>query len=64
MGDAFADNPKAWNGDHAASDRPETPGMLLADARLKVKDPDIRDLANTILTRFGVEAEGSGRTLL
>jgi len=63
VGGFLADNPKVWCGDHAASDRPETPGILLSDAGLAVKDPDLKDLSATILTYFGARAEGAGRKL-
>ncbi|MBN2498870.1 MAG: alkaline phosphatase family protein [Deltaproteobacteria bacterium] len=59
----LADNPKAWCGDHAASDAVETPGFLAASAPLRVEDPSLLDLANTARRHFGLPAKGAGRPL-
>ncbi len=62
-GDFIAPNPKAWCGDHAASDVTETPGVLLADSKPTRTDPDLKDLAPSLLALAGVEPDGPGRPL-
>ena len=52
----FADNMKKWSGDHAASDVAQTSGILISNRKLSVDDPDIIDIAPTVLRRFGVKA--------
>jgi hypothetical protein len=49
----FADNPKKWSGDHAASDVAETPGILVANRPIVSENPGIVDLAPTALRHFG-----------
>ncbi len=49
----FADNPKKWSGDHAASDVEETPGILISNRPLPVANPDLVDFAPTALRFFG-----------
>jgi predicted AlkP superfamily phosphohydrolase/phosphomutase len=54
---AFHDNTRAWSGDHCID--PElVPGVLIANHRLGDGDrqPEICDMAPTILTLFGVDA--------
>lgn len=63
-GSYLAANPKAWCGDHAASDVQETPGFITANVRLAHQDPNLLDLAPTLLADCGVEPAGSGRSLL
>ena len=63
-GEALADNPKAWCGDHAASDVKETPGALLSNAKIRHEDPALVDLASTILGLFDAPVSGPGRPLL
>ncbi len=62
-GDALAPNPKAWCGDHAASARDETPGFLVADQRPKRSDPDLKDLATSLMRLAGQQPSGPGRDL-
>ena len=63
VGDAFAKNPKAWCGDHAASDVHQTPGIYLSDSAPSESDPDLKDLYASILDRCGVAPDGSGKVL-
>ena len=49
----FEDNVKAWQADHCV-DTELVPGILFSNRRLNVTDPEIIDLAPTILTLFGV----------
>jgi predicted AlkP superfamily phosphohydrolase/phosphomutase len=63
-GEALADNPKAWCGDHAASDVKDTPGVLLSNATIRHEDPALVDLASTILGLFDAPISGPGRPLL
>jgi predicted AlkP superfamily phosphohydrolase/phosphomutase len=49
----FADNPKKWSGDHAASDVRETPGILLTNRPFRAAEPGIVDIAPTALRHFG-----------
>jgi predicted AlkP superfamily phosphohydrolase/phosphomutase len=62
----FADNPKKWSGDHAASDVAETPGILVANRPIVRDDPGIVDLAPTALRFFGKAppAHYTGRSVL
>lgn len=62
-GDPLAPNPKAWCGDHAASARDETPGFLVADRRPKCSDPDLKDLATSLVRLAGQQPSGPGRDL-
>lgn len=58
----FADNLLKWSGDHCmAAD--EVPGILAANRPIAVADPELLDMAPTILRRFGLEppAEMKGR---
>ena len=63
-GDPLVDNPKAWCGDHAASDVVHTPGVLLSNAKLRHEDPALVDLSSTILGLFQAPISGPGRPLL
>ena len=62
----FEPNTRKWSGDHAASDVVDTPGIILATARLARQDPAIVDLAPTALQFFGVAVppEMEGHALL
>ena len=62
----FADNPKKWSGDHAASDVAETPGILVSNRPLPRENPAIVDLAPTALRFFGKTppAHYTGRSVL
>jgi predicted AlkP superfamily phosphohydrolase/phosphomutase len=62
-GDFLADNPKAWCGDHAASDVVETPGILLSNEMLKKTDPNLIDLPASLLASFGAKSSGPGKDL-
>ncbi len=61
----FDDNTKKWSGDHCMAAN-LVPGILLSNRPLAVADPDLRDLAPTILARFGLAptADMEGRDLL
>ena len=58
-----APNPKAWNGDHAASDVAETPGILLSDQKPSKADAGLKDLTASLIALGGLSPEGSGRVL-
>jgi predicted AlkP superfamily phosphohydrolase/phosphomutase len=62
----FADNPKKWSGDHAASDVTETPGVILSNRRLPREHPGIVDLAPTAMRFFErtPPAHYTGRSVL
>jgi predicted AlkP superfamily phosphohydrolase/phosphomutase len=47
------DNTDAWIGDHCMSAR-EVPGVLLSNRKIRVADPDLIDIAPTILHEFGL----------
>lgn len=64
VGETLCDNPKAWCGDHAASDVKETPGFLISNAKIRHEDPSLVDLAPTILGLFDAPISGPGRPLL
>ncbi len=61
----FDDNTSKWSGDHCMA-HDEVPGVLLVNRPLTRDHPDLRDLAPTILARFGVAPlpEMAGRDLL
>ncbi len=52
-GDVFTDNTKAWSGDHCIDPR-LVPGVLFSNWRMPDGEPQIQDLAPTILSMFGV----------
>ena len=58
------DNLDRWSGDHCI-DHVLVPGILVTNRKLELSDPDLTDLAPTILGRFGVEVPESmtGRDL-
>ena len=60
----FEDNVKAWQADHCV-DTELVPGILFSNRRLDATDPEIIDLAPTILTLFGVPvpAHVDGKTI-
>lgn len=62
----FADNPKKWSGDHAASDVEETSGILVSNRAITATTPDLVDFAPTALRFFGksVPAAYVGHDLL
>jgi predicted AlkP superfamily phosphohydrolase/phosphomutase len=54
----FADNCKAWSGDHCI-DPGQVPGVILCNQKLleeAAEEPSIADLAPTLLTLFGIPA--------
>ncbi len=58
-------NMEKWSGDHCSVDRELVPGVLLANRRFSLANPDLRDLAPTALRYLGcpVPAEYEGRDL-
>lgn len=50
----FADNNKAWSGDHIVDPR-LVPGVMFCNRKVQAEDPHIADLAPTILGLFGVD---------
>jgi len=50
----FEDNRKRWQADHCV-DSPLVPGVLFCNRRLVTEDPEIIDLAPTILSIFGIQ---------
>lgn len=63
-GAILEDNTEPWSGDHLI-DPALVPGVLLCNRRLPAEEADLRDLAPTILSHFGVPvpAEMKGRDL-
>ncbi len=51
--EVFIDNTKAWSGDHCIDPR-LVPGVLFSNWRMAEGEPQIQDLAPTILSMFGV----------
>jgi predicted AlkP superfamily phosphohydrolase/phosphomutase len=51
--EVFIDNTKAWSGDHCIDPR-LVPGVLFSNWRMPDGEPQIQDLAPTILAMFGV----------
>ena len=60
LGQFVVDNPKPWNGDHAASDISETPGFIATNFKIKKTDPVIIDLSSSIVSHFGLKPIGNG----
>jgi len=62
----FADNPRKWSGDHAASDVAETEGILVSNRPLTAEQAAIVDLAPTALAFFSKKppARYEGKALL
>jgi hypothetical protein len=52
--DVFADNEKAWSGDHCV-DPHLVPGVLFSNRKIEAADPGIEDMAPTALDLFGIE---------
>ena len=50
----FADNAKAWSGDHCV-DPHLVPGVLFSNRKIEAADPGIEDMAPTALDLFGIE---------
>ncbi|MCK4527764.1 alkaline phosphatase family protein [candidate division WOR-3 bacterium] len=58
----FSDNTGVWSGTHLIS--PELiPGILLSNRKIKLEDPDLRDLPATILREFDIPEDMEGRDL-
>jgi predicted AlkP superfamily phosphohydrolase/phosphomutase len=59
-------NMEKWSGDHCSIDRRLVPGVLFANRRIALVDPELRDLAPTFLQFLGcpVPDEYEGRNLL
>jgi len=62
--EVFTDNTKAWSGDHCIDPR-LVPGVLFSNWPMPEGDPQIQDLAPTILSMFGIgkPAHMTGRVL-
>jgi predicted AlkP superfamily phosphohydrolase/phosphomutase len=62
----IADNAKPWGGDHCSLDPEVVKGILVLNRRLATDDPEMKDLAPTILRALGLEppAAMDGRSLL
>jgi predicted AlkP superfamily phosphohydrolase/phosphomutase len=58
-------NLKKWSGDHCASDRSDTPGILASNRRTATGGHSILDIAPTLLEMFGVKpaADMDGRPI-
>ena len=50
----FEDNMKHWSGDHCV-DPLVVPGVLFSNKKILREDPDIKDIAPTLLKLFGVD---------
>jgi predicted AlkP superfamily phosphohydrolase/phosphomutase len=63
--DILEDNRDRWSGDHCIAAH-LVPGILLSNKPINVDDPDLRDLAPTILEAFGLKApqQLAGRIIL
>ena len=61
----FADNEKAWSGDHCV-DPHLVPGVLFSNRKIEAADPGIEDMAPTALDLFGIPAPPymEGKSLL
>ena len=59
------DNQDRWSGDHCIAAH-LVPGILLSNRPITVDDPDLRDLAPTLLDIFGIASpeQLEGRVLL
>ncbi|MEW6602664.1 MAG: nucleotide pyrophosphatase, partial [Nitrospirota bacterium] len=58
------DNLKKWSGDHIV-DPSIVPGILLSNFTINSKEPGLMDIAPTVLSCFGMAAEGmDGKTLI
>ncbi|MBI4229133.1 MAG: alkaline phosphatase family protein [Deltaproteobacteria bacterium] len=50
----FEDNTKHWSGDHCV-DPEVVPAVLFVNRKINTKNPDIKDIAPTVLKLFGVD---------
>ena len=64
-GDIIEPNTEKWSGDHCSVDRDLVPGVLLVNRKINLSDPDLRDIAPTVLRFLGcsVPEEYEGRDL-
>jgi len=64
-GRVISDNDKAWSADHCIAAE-EVPGVLFCNRPISRENPDLTDLAPTVLNLFGlpVPAEMTGRSVL
>jgi predicted AlkP superfamily phosphohydrolase/phosphomutase len=46
-------NLEKWSGDHCSVDRELVPGVLLSNRKIAREEPDLRDIAPTVLRLFG-----------
>jgi bisphosphoglycerate-independent phosphoglycerate mutase (AlkP superfamily) len=53
-GPLFADNEKAWSGDHCVDPR-LVPGVLFCSRPIDGDDPSLMDIAPTVLRVFGID---------
>ncbi len=53
--EVFSDNTKSWSGDHCVDPR-LVPGVFWCNRKINTDEPNLLDLAPTILDLFGVEA--------
>ena len=53
--EVFEDNRSRWSGDRAGYDAAASPGVLLSTRRVVAQNPDIVDLAATVLRFFDVD---------
>jgi len=62
--DVFADNTKAWSGDHAFT-RDQVPGIFFSNRKIGKQDPALIDISPTVLSVFGIKRPGflEGRDL-
>ena len=63
--DIIEDNKDRWSGDHCIAAH-LVPGILLSNKPITIEDPDLRDLAPTLLNVFGLTppTELKGRVVL
>ena len=55
--EVFTDNTKSWSGDHCVDPR-LVPGVFWCNRRIDVEDPNLADIAPTVLDLFGVDVPG------
>ncbi|MCA9000290.1 MAG: alkaline phosphatase family protein [Planctomycetes bacterium] len=55
--EVFSDNTKAWSGDHCVDPR-LVPGVFWCNREINTDDPNLMDIAPTVLEQFGVEVPG------
>jgi predicted AlkP superfamily phosphohydrolase/phosphomutase len=52
--EVFEDNTRSWSGDHCV-DPKVVPGVFFSNRKINTARPDIKDIAPTVLSLFGVE---------